>query len=183
MRLFIAVPVPEELKDNVVEIQKRLAGISGIKAVEKENLHFTIKFLGEIGEEKMPEIKNAIEKGCANSKPFEIGIVGIAAFPSKSRARVVWLSVGNGLEEFKRLMENIDEKLSQVGFAKEKEYIPHLTLARVRSGSSGTELGKMLERIGQTQTGTMRVKEVKLVKSTLSKAGPFYEEVYSVKLE
>ncbi|MBU3958177.1 MAG: 2'-5' RNA ligase family protein [Nanoarchaeota archaeon] len=86
-------------------------------------------------------------KGCANSKPFEINIAGIGAFPNKCRARVIWLSAGNGVEEFKRLMKNIDMELSKIGFVREKDYVPRLTLARMRSGKSNAELIKPLERI------------------------------------
>lgn len=181
MRLFMAVPVPEELKEKIKELQGKLAWISGIKLVENENLHFTIKFVGET--DKVKEIENCMEKALEGMRQFDAEIAGISAFPSKSRARVVWLSVGSGFEEFKRLMKNIDMELSKIGFEPEKDYIPHLTLARVRSGSSSTKLIKLLEKLEQTQIGTMRVKEVKLMKSTLTGTCPVYEEVYSVKLK
>lgn len=181
MRLFIAVPVPEDLKEKIKEVQGRLAEISGIKLVEAENLHFTIKFLGET--DKLEEIKNCMEKALKGLHQFDVEIAGISAFPSKSSVRVVWLSVGNGLEEFKSLMKNIAAGLSKIGFEQEKDYIPHLTLARVRSIRNQAELIKLLERLEQTQIGAMRVKEVKLVKSMLGRAGPVYEEAYSVKLK
>lgn len=182
MRLFIAVAVPEELKDNIVEIQKKLKEAdSGIKTVEKENLHFTIKFLGET--DRLEEIEKCMEKAAEGLRQFDAEIAGVSAFPGKSRARVVWLSVRSGFEEFKSLMKIIDDKLSKIGFELEKEYAPHLTLVRVRSGGSSTKLIKLLEKLEQTRIGTMRVKEVKLMKSTLSRAGPVYEEAYSVKLK
>jgi len=81
------------------------------------------------------------------------------------------------------MMKNIDTELSKIGFEREKDYTPHLTIVRVRSGSNSAELIKLLERIEQTQIGTMCVKEVKLVKSTLNRAGPVYEKAYSVKLK
>lgn len=181
MRLFIAVPVPEELKGNIAGIQKRLAGASGIKAVGKENLHFTIKFLGEM--DSVGAVEKCMEESLEGLHRFDVEIAGVGAFPSKNRARAVWLSVGNGIENFKKLMKNIDAELSKIGFEREKEYAPHLTIARVRSASGNAELIKLLEKLEQTQIGTMRVKEVKLVKSTLTGVGPVYEEVYSVKLE
>lgn len=184
MRLFIAVPVPEGLKERVIGVQDdiRRAGIDA-KLVERESLHFTVKFLGETPEEKIPEIKSAIEKGCANFRPFDIGIAGIGAFPSRNYARVIWISVREGLRDFENLIKAVDENVSELGFQREKEYVPHLTIARIRSGRNKAELMNLLEGLGQMQVGKMRVNEVKLMKSTLSRKGPVYEEVYSVKLK
>ncbi len=184
MRLFIAVPVPEELKEKILGMQNRikLAGIDA-KLVEKENLHFTIKFLGETPEEKIQEIKNALEKACANFSSFDIGIAGIGAFPNRNYARVVWVSVREGLQGFENLIKIIDKNLSVLGFKKENEYAPHLTIARIRSGRNLPKLQKMLEESEKTAIGKMRVEEVKLMKSSLTKNGPIYEELCGVKLK
>lgn len=181
MRLFIAVSVPEELKERIKEVQSKLAGISDIRLVEKKNLHFTIKFLGET--DMLENIENCMKKALEGLHQFDIEIAGIDAFPSGNYVRVVWFSVGNGLEEFKRMMKSIDTGLSKIGFEQEEKYVPHLTIARVRSGSSSAELVKLLEVIEKTEIGTMHLKELKLVNSTLTRAGPVYEEVYSVKLK
>ncbi|MFZ3077717.1 MAG: RNA 2',3'-cyclic phosphodiesterase [Candidatus Aenigmatarchaeota archaeon] len=182
MRLFIAVPVPKELNDNIVEIQKKLKEANGdIKTVEKENLHFTIKFLGETY--ALEEIEKCMKKALDGLRRFDAEIAGVSTFPSKSRARVIWLSVGSGFEEFKKLMKNIDTKLSKIGFEREKDYIPHLTIARMRSERNNAELIRLLEKFEQIPIGRMRVKEVKLMKSTLTRTGPVYEEVYGVKLK
>lgn len=181
MRLFIAVPVPEELKERIKEVQNKLAGISDIKTVEKETLHFTLKFIGET--DKVKEIEAAMEKALKGFPQFDADIAGIGAFPGRNHARVIWLCIKDGMEQMKRLMEVIDAGLSKIGFEQEKEHIPHVTLARVRSGRNKADLIKMLEKLEQTQIGRMRVKEVTLVKSELSRNGPVYEEVYSVKLK
>lgn len=182
MRLFIAVPVPEELKDNIVEIQKKFKEANGdIKAVEKENLHFTLKFIGET--DRLKEIEAAMEKALKDFPQFDADIAGISAFPDRNYARVIWLCIKDVMEQMKKLMEVIDAGLSEIGFEQEKEHIPHITLARVRSGRNKAELIRLLEKLEQTQIGRMRVKEVMLVKSVLSKAGPVYENVYGVKLK
>ncbi len=184
MRLFIAVLVPEELKERIAETQEKIrrAGVDA-KLVEPENLHFTFKFLGETGEEKIQEIKKAIEKGCASFKPFEISVAGLDAFPSRNYAKAVWIGVRNGYEQIRSLMEAINEKLSQIGFTAEKEHTPHLTLARVRSSRNMAELLRLFENLEEVEIGRMHVNEVKLMKSTLNRSGPVYEEVYSVKLK
>lgn len=184
MRLFIAVPVPEDLKERIVAAQDdiRRVGVDA-KLVARENLHFTVKFLGEMPEEKIQEIKSAIEKACVNFRSFDIGVAGIGAFPSRNYARMVWISVREGLQDFENLIKAVDENVSELGFHKEAEYTPHLTIARIRSGKNKAELLKLLKRIGQTQVGKMRVNEVKLMKSTLSRKEPVYEEVYSMKLK
>lgn len=184
MRLFIAVPVPENLKKRIIAVQDgiRRAGVDA-KFVEAENLHFTIKFLGEVTEEKTAEIRGAMEKACENQKVFEINVSGIGAFPGGNYARVVWLSVKEGLQEFEDLIKTVDEELSRIGFEKEKGYVPHLTLARVRSGRNRAELLRLLEQLENMEIGKMKVKELKLMKSTLSGKCPVYEEMFSLKLK
>lgn len=164
-----------------MEAQGRLKAASGdIKPVEAENLHFTIKFIGETG--KAEEIKGAMESACKGIKPFEIGIAGINAFPGKDYARTIWLRVKEGSREFESLIKAVDEMVARIGFEKERSHIPHLTIARVRSGGSKPGLLRFLERY-QAEIGRMRVEEVKLMKSTLTGAGPIYEEIFGVKLE
>lgn len=184
MRLFIAVPITKELKKRVAEVQEKIRKAnSDIKFVEAENLHFTLKFLGETPESKLESIRKAIEIACEKFRPFDILIAGISAFPSKNYMRVIWLSVKEGYEEFERLIKTVDEELSREGFAKDKEHIPHLTVARVRSCRNKPELLKVLQNLEQTEIGKMYVSEVKLVKSTLRRAGPVYEEVYKMNLK
>lgn len=182
MRLFIAVPVPEELKERILEVQNRIK-ITGIDAnlVEKENLHFTIKFLGET--EKVKEIENAMEKALEKSPKFGINIEGLDVFPSKKYIRVIWLSVKRGSLEFKRLCQAVDEELSKIGFEKEREYVPHLTLARMHSGRIMPKLQKLIEELEKIAIGGMEVNEVKLMKSVLSRKGPVYEDMFCMKLK
>lgn len=183
MRLFIAVPVPGGLKKKIAELQDeiRKAGTDA-KFVEAENLHFTIKFLGEVEEGKISEIRKALERACVNFSAFDIDVAGISAFPSRNYARVIWLSVGEGFDEFESLIKAVDEELSLLGFERESNHVPHLTLARVRSGRNKAELLKLLEIMEKREIGKMKVDEIKLMKSILSRAGPVYGEVYSVKL-
>ncbi len=184
MRLFVAVPAAEELKERVAKVQDeiRKAGVDA-KLVEKENLHFTVKFLGEANEEKMTKIKNALEKACGDRKPFDIAISGVSAFPSKDYARAIWLSVGEGFGEFESLIKDIDEELSKIGYEKDRTHVPHLTLARVRPGGRNKSgLLKLMEALEKKEIGKMKVNEIKIMKSTLSRTCPLYEELYCVKL-
>ncbi len=182
MRLFIAVHVPEKLKEKILEIEDSIKQTDiDAKLVEKENLHFTIKFLGET--EKVKEIKNAMEKALEEFPKFCIDIEGLDALPSKKYIRVIWLSVREGSLEFRRLCQAVDEELSRIGFKKEKDYIPHLTIIRVRSGRNMPKLQKLLEELEKTSIGSMKVDKVNLMKSVLSGKGPVYEELCSVKLK
>lgn len=183
MRLFVAVPVPEDMKEKLAEVQEKIAKISDAKLVEPENLHFTVKFLGEVNEKKTREIMKTLEKSCRNFSPFDISIAGVSAFPSRNYARVIWISVTEGFQELESLINAVDEELSHMGFDKDKEHIPHLTLARVRSGMNNAELITLLKILEKTEIGKMKVNEVKLMKSILSRSGIVYEEVYSVKLK
>lgn len=183
MRIFIAIPLKEELKDKVLQVQDRLdfSG-SDIKFVEKENLHFSIKFLGEASQEQVEKIKFLLQAVCNNFECFDINIAGIGAFPSRSYARVVWLGVKEGSQQLSALMEATDLPIAELGFDKEKSYVPHLTLGRVRSGCNKHELLTLLREMETEEIGKMKVEELKLYESLLQRAGPVYKELFSVRL-
>ncbi len=179
-RAFIAVEVPftEELKNLWGEVK---ASGARVKMVEPENVHITLKFLGNIPENLVPEILKAITKSCSGISPFKVSLTGCGAFPTPNRPRVVWVGVSEGEEELKRIAYSLEKELSKLGFEKEKrEFVPHLTIARVK-GSIG-KLPEVIRRNANKKFGEFEVKEVRLMKSTLTPTGPIYEVIGSVKL-
>ena len=115
MRCFIAIPLSQEIKEKIAEIQKHFE-IPGIKLVEKENLHITLKFLGEVEEGKVRQIAEILRE--IEFEQFEFEILNVNAFPSANFVRVVWLDVKSGkIYELKRL---IDESLLLVSNLRKK---------------------------------------------------------------
>jgi 2'-5' RNA ligase len=168
MRCFLAIDLPEEIKDKIEGI-KRDFKIKGIKLVEKENLHITIKFLGEIDEETVEKIKNLD----LSINPIKVKIKNIGIFPNENYIRVIWLGATNLVDLFKE----IDEKLSDIGFKKEREYVPHVTIGRVKFIENKKALKDKIEKHRKIDIGEFEVRSIKLMKSTLTPNGPIYEVI------
>ncbi|HOI71191.1 MAG TPA: RNA 2',3'-cyclic phosphodiesterase [Methanobacterium sp.] len=182
MRAFLAVELHESLQDKVLEIQDKLKeSKANVKFVEKENLHFTCKFFGEIPQEKKDKITNIIEEKIPKYNSFEINIKGLGVFPHMGYIRVIWL----GLEEagyFSKILKDFDEEFVKLGYKKERSYIPHLTIGRVKSKKNKEVLTSLIKELEGTMIGTMKVDKIALKKSELTPKGPIYTTVSEFKL-
>ena len=169
MRLFVATEIDEQLKQKIIEVQNKLPR-RGLKIVNPENFHFTLKFLGEQPESKINKIIDALDQVAKKYKPFIINIGNIGTFPSYSSIRVIWIGSA-GLEP---LLLDVHKSLDQF---KKEDYKPHphLTLARV--GNSSHELKEVLLSIKDAKVGSMNVNSFVLKKSILKPTGPMYEDV------
>lgn len=170
MRCFLAVDVPEEIKRNISRLQQELTGLD-TKLVEKENLHFTLKFFGELDEEKMKAVVKRVET--IATMRCTVSLKGIGFFPNRNFIRVVW--IGAESQEFLNLHIAINEALADF-FEKEKP-VPHLTLARVRSQLYRTRLQEFGDRHQNEEFGIFEVTQIKLKRSTVTRMGPVYEDV------
>ncbi len=167
MRTFISIDMPEEVKKEIKKIQNSLPEFYG-KFTEPENLHLTLKFLGEIDEEKIGEVKKRLRE--MKVEGFEAEIDSIGVFSEKF-IRIIWLYLSNCND----LQKEVDEKLKDL-FEPEKRFMSHLTIARVKKLDNKKyfldELGKIkIPRI------KFRVENFKLKKSILTKQGPVYENI------
>jgi 2'-5' RNA ligase len=181
MRAFLGVPIPDDLKPKIARIQDKFDYFD-IKFVEKENLHFNLRFFRYIEEEKIDKLRELLEKVCSQFEPFEIGIRGVGAFPSKNYVRVVWMGVKKGYQTFKNLAEMVGKAVESLGFEKDSQFVPHLTLGRVRSGRNKNELLVLLRKLEEVEIGKMKIDKLVLFQSKLSPKGPVYEEVFSIKI-
>ncbi len=177
MRCFLAVDIEEGLRDKVVDIQRGLEGFD-VKLVERENLHFTLKFLEEINEEVLEDVKSKARKIAARFQPFKIDINGVGVFPNLNYIRVVWV----GAKLLYPLQKAIDDALSNI-LDSEEDIVPHLTLARVRSARDKESLRNFIVANKDASIGTMTVSEIKLKNSVVTGKGPIYEDIEIFKLE
>jgi 2'-5' RNA ligase len=184
MRLFVAVELENTLKDKVSEIQKKLIQEDAdVKWVELKNLHFTLKFIGEVDESRIGDIVKAIDKSLVDTKPCRLSIENIGVFPNESNPKIIWLGVSEGKDEICSLANIVQDKLAKIGFAREKrKFSPHLTLGRVKSARNK---GKLLDAVKSMQgviAGVMDVREVLLMQSRLTPKGAIYSRVHKFKL-
>jgi len=172
MRCFIAIDIPNEIKKKIEPLIKEL-NVNGIKPVEVDNLHITIKFLGEINEGKRKKVEKTLNH--ISFLPFSISLAGIGAFPNENYIRVIW--IGSYSSELVDLIKEIDEKMFRLGFKRERDYVPHLTIARVKRRPE-IDLKTFLTKYKSKEFGSFVVYNIKLKKSTLTSKGPIYEDVF-----
>ncbi len=176
IRTFIAVELPERLIPEIRKIGTTL-NTPGIKLVEPELVHITMKFLGEIDETKVEPVASALSQ--INCRPFEARIRGIGVFPKPAYIKVIWLGAEG---DFNTLYEEVERVLSPFGFEKEGHFTPHATLARVKELRDKAGLLEKIKELEGVDLGTINVASICLKKSTLMPGGPVYETLREIKL-
>ena len=165
MRTFIAIDLPENIREEIRKIQEKLPEFKG-KLTEKENLHLTLKFLGEVDEEKIRLLKDKLKE--IKFKKFEAEIDSLGVFSEKF-VRIVWLHLTN----CEKLQEKIDETLKDL-FPREERFMSHITIARVKSCKDKKALIERLKQI-RLDNFKFKVESFELMKSELAKEGARYE--------
>ncbi len=165
MRCFISVDIPDKIKREIQNVQEHLPELSG-KKIEYANLHLTLKFLGEVDESLISEIKERLSE--VKLKKFETEIDSIGLF-SEEFIRIIWLHLANCEE----LQKQIDEGLKNL-FKPEKRFMSHLTIVRVKSINDKEFFLKELKEIKHSKVNFL-VDKFNLKKSVLTTKGPIYE--------
>jgi RNA 2',3'-cyclic 3'-phosphodiesterase len=177
MRTFIAIDIPEKIKKEIIKIQNSLPEFKG-KKTEHENIHLTLKFLGEIDEEKNEEIKKRLNE--IKLKNFEAEIKNLGFFDNRKSYKkqlIIWLYI-TGCDELQKI---VDGKLSGL-FEKERRFMSHLTIARVKRIRNEQRFFNELLKIKIPEM-KFEVKNFKLKKSKLTRNGPVYEDIEVFNLE
>lgn len=184
MRAFIGIDLPEAVRESLGALQRELAeSHADVKWVEPANLHITLKFLGEISEEQRREVEALLKRLAAQTPRFLVSLEGVGAFPSIRAPRVVWVGISQGSNAVTGLAESIERESAALGFQREeREFAPHLTLGRVRSGRQRRELTQRLETLTWTPLPAWSASTVTLYQSVLSAAGPRYSVLAEVPL-
>ena len=165
MRLFVAIRVPDDVMKRLETARSPLIGIPGVRMMPLDDLHLTLKFIGEAKESKAEEIRNALSG--VKFSPFSIELSGAGAYPSMRLPRAIW--VGGKSPGAEQLAEKIDAALLPLGIGKEK-FSVHLTVARSQGGAD------IREFVGKTEeVGAFEVRSFFLMKSTLTPGGAVYK--------
>lgn len=174
MRLFIGIPLEDKLRAGLVSHYHRIQGLGDLRMVERENLHITLNFLGDTGEDKLETIKKIIDESVAEAEPFFITSNMIATFGSDKFARVIWANVDKNGEKVIDIFGALEQRLLAVGFKREdRAYVPHITIGRSKEG---IDIKKPLKDMKFEYKS--KVDRVTLYKSTLTQAGAKYEIIY-----
>jgi len=167
MRVFIAIDIPEELKDNIYNEIKKIRGVRG-KFVEKENLHITLKFLGELQPNIVENIKDDL--GIIEFQKFEIEVYGLGNFNN----RVLWFGIRKGAERIIELKNQIDDILRKHNFPPDRDFHPHVTILRIKEILSRQDYQNTLEKLRNVEIGRFIAGGFSLKQSILRREGPLY---------
>ncbi|MCP4004034.1 MAG: RNA 2',3'-cyclic phosphodiesterase [bacterium] len=169
LRTFIAVPLPESVRDSAAEAlaDARVALGERARWTPAENLHLTLKFLGDVDRDQLPKLIQRLQAKLAGVAVFEAALGGLGAFPNAREASVLWLGVTTGLSDLAKLARKVDAASKVVGVAREKRpFRAHLTLARLRTPERVD-----VERMKAPEEVPFRVEQVILYESRLSPDG------------
>jgi 2'-5' RNA ligase len=182
VRAFLAIELSENVRQKIVELGKEIVMTGAdVKPVEFDNLHLTLKFLGDVSIESVDKIHQAMKN--VKSMKYDLEARGTGVFPNVHMARVVWIGVGKGGEESISIFRQLEGQLSKMGFPAERDFTPHITIARVKSARNREGLINAMERNRDTVFGETRVEKFVLKKSVLTPSGPIYSKLREVELE
>ena len=179
MRAFIAIDLPDELKDNIVQLEKAL-NLGGLVLVKREALHITLQFLGEIDDAQAEKVKAALS--AVKFHPFSAKLAGLSYF-SPEFIKVIFVKISEGAQDVSELYELIANALMTAGINFQREdYTPHITIARVKHALDRNKLASIIEKGSNVELGSLSVNSVVFKKSILSGEGPAYTDLYELKL-
>jgi len=188
-RLFIAVELPPDLKQRIKAMATVLRGkdLGEFRWVRPENIHLTLKFLGETPAERLSEITAAMTVAVRDIEPFILKLGKTGVFPSMRRPRVFWLGLDESLEQLMELQATLQTALKAIGFAEERDhFVPHLTLARIPRSLSSMERVSFESQwplLQGLELPALRVERISLMESQLSQQGARYLQKAMVYLD
>lgn len=183
VRTFIAIEISDALRQKIAGVQEKLKKEKErVSWTKPGNIHVTLKFLGDVEENEINAIVEAVERAVGSFNSFILSVKNIGAFPNLRRPRVFWVGIENPPVQLTQIFEKIEDELNQIGFPKEtRKFSPHLTIGRVRSPISDGFIEKFKKET--FEGGKVRVEEIVVMKSDLKPTGAVYTPLKKVKLK
>ncbi len=181
-RGFIAVDIllNEQLRNLLESLQKTRVQI---KLVEPENIHITLKFLGDTQEHYIDSIEQIMQESVQATSPFTMTLKGTGVFPNEKYVKILWVGIQYA-DPLRPIVISLNEKLAHLGFQKEtKPFSPHLTIGRMKSATGKHEVLEVLHNFTDIEFAEIPVHSIKLKQSILTPKGPMYSIKKEVKLK
>jgi len=185
MRTFFCLELSEPVKKEVRATADFIDSPAYVKWVSRNNLHITLKFLGDVKGKEVPGIKQKAKESASPVDPFEVTIDKLSGFPNPGFPKVIWLGSSSPPGEIFRLHDNLDSGLEKLGFEKEKrDYVPHITLGRTKDEDETKieQLGDKVKGLELDTNWSVPVDKLTLMESTLKPEGPEYDPVFRLDL-
>ncbi|MGA9191944.1 MAG: RNA 2',3'-cyclic phosphodiesterase [Anaerolineales bacterium] len=189
MRAFLASRLPDALRAKLalqIDMLTEFVPPETVRWVRPENIHLTLKFLGEISSDEAQLVVDSAGPIAAGCRPFDLSASGLGVFPNPKRPRVIWVGVSGAEEGVTALNRELESALAGVGFDREgRGFHPHLTLGRTRRGLRRLDLKALAEALARASVGDLgqwRVETLALMRSELRPEGPRYSVVASLPL-
>ncbi|MCS7120813.1 MAG: RNA 2',3'-cyclic phosphodiesterase [Nitrososphaerota archaeon] len=175
IRAFISFDVEEDVViRNIEDVQEMLINTgASLRLTKPENIHITIRFLGEIPFSMVDEIHGEMEK--IDFRPFDIKIKGLGAFPNLRKISVIWAGISEGVNELRSIFYQLESAMQNLGFKPDpKGFSPHLTIARLKSGRNKEKLAEIIRELEDYEFGCIKAQCLRLKRSILTPNGPIY---------
>ena len=181
MRLFVAIEIAPEIRDRIMEFVSRIKPqLANARWSRPEGLHITLKFLGNVANEKRSDIESKL--GNISAAKFSLSVGDIGVFPNAKSPRVLWVGL-KAPHDLALLAEQVDASMHHLGFEGEKRaFTPHVTLARFNERGEKTNVNSALSSVPKAGFGTMTATEFHLYESRLSPQGSRYNKLASFPL-
>lgn len=182
MRLFVALEISDTIRPAIESLIRELHPLDDSwKWVRAQNLHVTLKFLGEVAPGKLPEIVEVL-RNAPTAGPVALRFRGLGFFPNERRPRVLWVGM-DGPQSLIGMAAGVEATLKNAGFPREeREFTPHLTLARNKQGTISPELRDAISKRSTWELGTMDASTFHLIESKIKSTGPEYTTLESIPL-
>ncbi|HBR15381.1 MAG TPA: RNA 2',3'-cyclic phosphodiesterase [Candidatus Omnitrophica bacterium] len=179
IRTFIAMDLNEILVHTIKQVQAHLKSLNcDIKWVKPENIHLTLKFLSDVPLQRIDRVKEVLGNIAQLTPPLRLELTSLGAFPSPERARVIWVGLKDDQKRFETLADSLETQLGNMGFKKEaRAFSPHITIGRARSPKNLDALSREMKKYSLPASLVQEALDIVLYKSTLTSAGPVYEEL------
>ena len=181
IRAFFSFDIEDQaIIRRLTQVQNRLlSSDADLKSVKPQNIHLTIRFLGDISPAMVDSIYEEMKQ--LSFSPFTVELNGLGAFPKLTYPRVVWAGITKGADELRNVFGQLEPRLRGLGFKPDnKGFSPHLTIARVRTGRNKAELVKRIQELENYEFGAVKATCLRLKKSDLTPRGPIYSTLREV---
>ncbi len=184
MRTFIAIPLPDQARALLGEMQEKLRAFrADVKWTAVSSIHLTLKFLGEIDPAAVPRMVELLRAATTSERPVPLNLRGLGAFPHLHNARVIWCGLNGDLPALESLQRKVETACVDAGFAPEdRTFQPHLTLGRVRGKTNLQPLLNYI-KIGAALEYAFVAREYDVYRSTLRPQGALYTILERIELK